>query len=237
MSIFDIFKSKNKAEAEPKLPPDINELTKNEIAIAHSNKKPKENESKFGGKPYLPADFTWPYYNGEDYDGVKKNRPLTFLAQIDLHEAHPFDRDSVLPDHGMLYFFYDLDEMPYDPNDTNACRVIYHPVDDHLQQLMLVDEDGQDLSFREMAIDFECVEEGFLAEEDGTHLLLGVPSIDNGYWSECIDGWQMLFQLDSIETDDTCVNFSDEGVLCFFIDKDKLEEKDFSDVRIMQIHY
>ena len=188
--------------------------------------------SKLFGSPDVFDGFEWPFVevDGEEYD-------LSFVAQINLAEVAKYDTQNLLPKHGMLYFFYDLDEMPYDPNDTNACRVIYHPADDHLQQMMLVDEDGQDLSFREMAIDFECVEEGFLAEEDGTHLLLGVPSIDNGYWSECIDGWQMLFQLDSIETDDTCVNFSDEGVLCFFIDKDKLEEKDFSDVRIMQIHY
>ena len=46
----------------------------------------------------------------------------------------------------------------------------------------------------------------------------------------------MLFQLDSIETEDICINFSGDGVLCFYIDKEKLKNKDFSDVRIVQIN-
>ena len=92
---------------------------------------------------------------------------------------------------------------------------------------------GADLSFREMAIEFTKVKDGFLSKQGPTHLLLGEPSIDNGFWYECIDGWQMLFQLDSMETDDICINFTDEGILCFYIDKEKLKYKDFSDVRII----
>ena len=92
------------------------------------------------------------------------------------------------------------------------------------------------MSFREMKMEFECVEAGYLADDSETHLLLGEPSMDNGFWYECIDGWQMLFQLDSMETEDICINFTDEGFLCFYIDKEKLVAPDFSDVRIMQIY-
>lgn len=45
----------------------------------------------------------------------------------------------------MLYFFYDLDEMPFDPNDLNACKVIYHESDEHLESITYVDEGGEDL--------------------------------------------------------------------------------------------
>ena len=41
---------------------------------------------------------------------------------------------------------------------------------------------------------------------------------------------------DLFGTDDICINFTDEGILCFYIDKEKLKCKDFSDVRIMQIY-
>lgn len=187
--------------------------------------------SKLFGAPDIFDGFEWPTIevDGEEYD-------LSFIEQINLAEATKFDKDGILPKNGMLYFFYDLDEMPHDPSDANACRVIYHESDDDLHAISYVDEDGEDMSFREMKVEFECVEAGFLADDSETHLLLGEPSIDNGFWYECIDGWQMLFQLDSMETDDVCINFTDEGILCFYIDKDKLKAQDFSDVRIMQIY-
>ena len=187
--------------------------------------------SKLFGNPDVYEGFEWPTIevDGEKYD-------LSFIGQINLAEASKHDKDGLLPKSGMLYFFYDLDEMPHEPSTANACKVIYHDRDDDLQTLKCVDEDGEDVSFREMAIEFECVEAGFLDDEGETHLLLGEPSMDNGFWYECIDGWQMLFQLDSLETDDICVNFTDEGFLCFYIDKEKLSTKDFSNVRIMQIY-
>ena len=187
--------------------------------------------SKLFGTPDVYDGFEWPSIeiDGEEYD-------MPFIGQINLKEASKYDKDGLLPKEGMLYFFYDLDEMPHEPSDPSACRVLYHERDDDLMSITYLDEDGEDASFREMAVEFECVEAGFLSDEDETHLLLGTPSMDNGFWYECIDGWQMLFQLDSIETDDICINFTDEGFLCFYIDGEKLRNKDFSDVRIMQIY-
>ena len=187
--------------------------------------------SKLFGAPDIYEGFEWPTIevDGEEYD-------MPFIGQINLRDAAAYDLDGLLPKTGMLYFFYDLDELPYVPDDLNACKVIYHDSDEDLESIDYVDEDGEELSFREMAISFECVEAGFLADEGETHLLLGEPSMENGFWYECIDGWQMLFQLDSLETDDICINFTDEGFLCFYIDKEKLQAKDFSDVRIMQIY-
>ena len=187
--------------------------------------------SKLFGAPDIYEGFEWPTIevDGEEYD-------MPFIGQINLRDAAAYDLDGLLPKTGMLYFFYDLDELPYAPDDLNACKVIYHDSDEDLESIDYVDEDGEELSFREMAISFECVEAGFLADEGETHLLLGEPSMENGFWYECIDGWQMLFQLDSLETDDICINFTDEGFLCFYIDKEKLQAKDFSDVRIMQIY-
>ena len=201
------------------------------LKTSYVDEKLPVGASKLFGAPDIYDGFEWPTIevDGEEYD-------LSFVGQINLAEATKFDKDGILPKNGMLYFFYDLDEMPHDPSDANACRVIYHESDDDLHAISYVDEDGEDMSFREMKVEFECVEAGFLADDSETHLLLGEPSIDNGFWYECIDGWQMLFQLDSMETDDICINFTDEGLLCFYIDKEKLLVKDFSDVRIMQIY-
>ncbi len=130
-NIFNLFKAKSNTDPENEphgaATCDISNFIKNEIAITVTDKKPKENESKFGGSPYLPASFKWPYYNGEDYDGVKKSRPLSFLAQIDLSAAHPFDKDGRLPESGMLYFFYEIETMKwgFDPEDEGCARVYY----------------------------------------------------------------------------------------------------------------
>ena len=201
------------------------------LKTSDREKKLSVGASKLFGTPDVFKGFEWPgiEIDGEIYD-------LSFIGQINLKEAAKYDTDGLLPKEGMLYFFYDLDEMPYEPSDRNACRVIYCEKDTDLHPTGYVDEDGEDLSFREMAIAFETVEDGFLADDSETHLLLGSPSLDYGFEYECIDGWQMLFQLDSLETDDICLNFGDEGVLCFCIDEEKLKEKDFSDVRIVQIY-
>lgn len=75
--------------------------------------------SKFAGIPHLPPDFQWPEWKGE---------PLTFLAQIDLAEASKYDVKKLLPTSGMLYFFYEVKQMPwgFDPHDRGSWRVIYY---------------------------------------------------------------------------------------------------------------
>ncbi len=188
--------------------------------------------SKLLGNPDVWEGFEWPAIDldGELYD-------LTFMCQINCAEAAPFDKDGMLPKTGMLYFFYDLDEMPHEPSNQNAARVIYYNGDTtELHEMVLTDENGESIAFAEQKIDFECVEEGYLSDSEPTHLLLGVPSLDFGTWYECIDGWQMLLQIDSFETEDACINFTDEGVLCFYAEPQKIKELDFSDVRIKQIY-
>ena len=43
--------------------------------------------SKIGGRPDVPQDFVWPYFESENYKKVVANRPLSFMAQINLAEA------------------------------------------------------------------------------------------------------------------------------------------------------
>lgn len=85
------------------------------------------SKSKFGGKPHLPENYIWPYYEGEDYEGVLKSRPLSFLAQFNLEDVAEYDKDNRLPHKGMLYFFYDLCTMKwgFDPKDKGCARVFY----------------------------------------------------------------------------------------------------------------
>lgn len=82
--------------------------------------------SKFGGWPDLPAGTAWPRRE-------HTRRPLSFLAQFNLAEVHPFDVENKLPCTGQLCFFYDCDwedgGMPwgFDPKDGDGHRVLYFP--------------------------------------------------------------------------------------------------------------
>ncbi len=62
--------------------------------------------TRFGGRPDVPPDFVWPVFEGEDYDGELQERPLSFLAQFNCGELSAYDSERLLPDHGLLSFFY-----------------------------------------------------------------------------------------------------------------------------------
>lgn len=85
--------------------------------------------SRFGGCPALPEGFIWPKFFGEGMeDGEKRERPLTFLLQINLEEAAAFDEEGLLPPRGMLYFFYETESMcwGFDPSDKGCARVYFY---------------------------------------------------------------------------------------------------------------
>lgn len=83
--------------------------------------KPAESEiyngcSKIGGYPHVPADFQW--VRNDEGDA------LTFLMQINCEDIQPFDKDKLFPEKGMLYFFYDFENEPWD-SEENGYAVRY----------------------------------------------------------------------------------------------------------------
>ena len=103
-------------------------LGKNSIRLKIEGKETyKLGATRFGGQPDVPADFVWPAYEGESYDNVVKDRPLTFLAQFNCAELARFDTEHLLPDHGLLSFFYETDTQcwGYDPKDKGCSRVYW----------------------------------------------------------------------------------------------------------------
>ena len=84
--------------------------------------------SKFGGRPDVPAGFSWPYFTTDTYDDREtRPRPLAFLAQFDCGELGPLDSEGLLPKTGLLSFFYELDSMKwgFDPKDEGCIRVYW----------------------------------------------------------------------------------------------------------------
>ena len=89
--------------------------------------------SRMGGLPDLPDGIAW-------FRHKKTKLPLSFICQINFAETTAYDQGHKLPDHGILYFFYDTSmDMPwgFDPNDGNGKALYYYEGD--LSNLKRVD--------------------------------------------------------------------------------------------------
>lgn len=124
--------------------------------------------TKLGGKPDVPPDFKWCYYEGGDYlDGEVKSRPLSFLAQFDLAEISKYDAEGLLPKTGLLSFFYELNTMRwgYDPKDKGCARVFYFEDTSVLAPAEFPDDLEEDLRLPELKIGI-CCEKSYQCYED-----------------------------------------------------------------------
>lgn len=75
----------------------------------------RPGQSKLGGKPDVPAHFTWP---------TKEEKPLAFIAQINLAELPAIEGER-LPNSGLLSFFYNNEVWGFDPKDRGGFQVFY----------------------------------------------------------------------------------------------------------------
>lgn len=65
----------------------LKQLAKHSIQLSIGGEETyRAGATRFGGRPDVPSDFVWPTFKGERYDGVIKNRPLSFLAQFNCAE-------------------------------------------------------------------------------------------------------------------------------------------------------
>ena len=144
---------------ENKIKEKIRELARNEIRISYG--KPKNplsvTSSRIGGRPAVPADFVWPQYTGEGYDGETKCRHLSFMAQINLSDAAEYDTEELLPKTGILSFFYEYISSPwgFDPADKGCSRVYYFPDTENLVLAEFPDDMDEDAVIPEHEIKFE----------------------------------------------------------------------------------
>ena len=103
--------------------------------------------SKLGGVPDVPPSFVWPQWKG---------LPQSFIAQIRLEDAHPYDVDGVLPEQGMLWFFYDAQQQTYgaDPADKGGWSVLFAESSTNLQHITAPTTLPATSQFRASAIHF-----------------------------------------------------------------------------------
>lgn len=138
----------------------VSKLGKVSIELKLSEKNVENfpiGKSKFGGCPDLPDGFEWPYYEGINYEDKIENRPLAFLAQINLNDVKKYDIDNLLPERGMLYFFYEMEAMTwgYKPEHRGSARVYYYDGDlCDLKPRKLADDIWGDLEVYENNLEF-----------------------------------------------------------------------------------
>ncbi len=86
----------------------LKKMLSNSIVFEYAeNKDIKPYSTKIGGNPYVPESFgnEYPAY----FDEKDNKRPFLYIAQINCNEIHKFDKCSLLPEKGMLYFFCDYE--------------------------------------------------------------------------------------------------------------------------------
>ena len=137
--------------------------------------------SKWWGDPDMPEAMQYPTIEVNE-DGEIYDYPLTFVCQINCEDIAQFDKDNQLPHEGMLYFFAALDKwIGYDSPTTNDIGewskghfVVKYAKTinfETFQSCMLVDDDDQTLTEKEMEILFsEC------ADDEKCIKLLGKPA-------------------------------------------------------------
>lgn len=155
--------------------------------------------SKWWGDPDMPENMQYPTIEVTE-DGETYDYPLTFICQINCEDIASLDQEGRLPHEGMLYFFAALDKwLGYDSptkNDLGEWSKGHFVVKyaktinfETFQSCMLVDDEDQTLTEREMEIVFsEC------ADDEKCIKLLGTPSSAevSGKYPELINFLQIV---------------------------------------------
>jgi len=115
--ILDFLKKKEPIGEAARSRAEIVELARQHAIPALSLDPSQAGTSYIGGSPPLPVGMEWP---------KRGERPLTFIAGIDLGDAHKTGTIPWLPERGLLLFFYDTEEQPwgYDPKDADGWSVV-----------------------------------------------------------------------------------------------------------------
>ena len=114
----------------------------------------KRGGTRFGGRPDVPRGFEWPAYEGEGMHGKAAKRPLSFIAQFDCAELARYDAERLLPERGVLSFFYEMDTMRwgFDPKDKGCARVYWFEDPAELEEAEFPEDLAEDYRFPALAV-------------------------------------------------------------------------------------
>lgn len=103
--------------------------------------------SKIGGTPDLPEGFSWPTW---------KEKPLSFVAQINCKELNKKNPIQGMPEDGFLTFFYDAEQQVwgFDPKDKGGWAVSYFPADTQFEKKEFPPSLPEEARFAEKVVKF-----------------------------------------------------------------------------------
>ncbi len=194
-------------------------------------------ETRMFGSPDAPEYFDWPVTTSRYGDDVD----MTFIAQINCKDLE----SELLPKEGILYFFYNAAEQPATPNVKGAAKVFwFNENEDNLATLRLVDSDGNDMSPDAIELIESCddydvslvSDSGDLEFEDDAEDEFEDEfdeSEDDGEEFNVSDDMVVFASFKAYEDETVSFSFEKGEELCFLINKKALEEKDFSDIRVL----
>lgn len=136
----------------------LRDLSRPAIRLRFCGNAPESTgASRFGGRPDVPPDFVWPEYDGTDYRDEKAVRPLSFLAQFNCADLAPYDSEHLLPDHGVLSFFYEVLSMTwgFSPEDMGSARVYWFEDASVLRPADFPENMDKDCRFPQIGVQFE----------------------------------------------------------------------------------
>lgn len=205
------------------------------VDIYLSSDKPKDHESRFSGAPFVSKDFRWPSHEIGEY---------RFLGQINFSEIR--NCPDTLPNEGLLSLFYAYDEDGeifwgddgyvlgfYWPNIDNLSLFPANKKTSNAKKILL--QTGIEIPRHEdlredWPFDTEVLYE--IQELEGVceDYMLGYPSYCTlAYDPTPGEEWVSLITLASYDEFDWCWHDGDK--LMVFIEKSKLIEKDFSNLK------
>lgn len=202
---------------------DEEETGESEYALPSSEiqfevRETKPWESKLGGCPYL--------HTKEEYPIGKNKKPMLFIAQINLKEL---PKMPMLPDHGLLQFFVNQDDLfgVYEDPLVRWIEEVTESEDGLLSEHPFADEEYEKLlPFEQSAkMNFSKIE--MSEDEEETCRVGGYPYFPQDGEFEPDENF-LLLQLADEGVCDIC--FGDCGVALFIIDLDDLENRNFSNV-------
>ncbi|MCP4325933.1 MAG: DUF1963 domain-containing protein [Alteromonadales bacterium] len=213
----------------------LNSITKISVDISFSNDEVKGYESRFGGNPLVSKEFVWPTHEEGEY---------RFLGQINFSEIS--QPAGLLPETGLLTLFYAYDEdgeifwgddgyvVGYFYPDINDLTV-YTQVPTNLKTKKIVFCNGIEIPRHEdlrkdWPFDTEALYD--LPDLEGycEDYLLGYPSFNTlAYDPTPSDEWVSLLTLTSYDEFEWCWHDGDK--LMIFIEKEKLKNLDFSNLK------
>ena len=220
-----------------------------------------KTNSHIGGLPFVEMGFTWPTAYIEKSIGNSEDNTTNYmelLIDIDLAEMNKFDTEHLLPDHGHLCVFYDMEAFPLCNEDSEeGVKVFYFenptieidaipPQEGEVRQIYkrhnitfksgisvpCFDEYSSNLSQNIKYYD-EGVRLGYFKDEESeydTHLF-GYATFMQGNAKPKGD-YILLMQIDSyyFGSGDE-LNLGDAGQLYIYITKEDLKNRNFKNIK------